>query len=59
MLNMLLVYGYDSKLSDVQHGFRPGRGTLSAWKVLLERVLPARNIYEYDLKAFFDRVRVD
>ena len=41
-----------------QHGFRPKVGTLTAWKVVLQKVIKARYIYEFDLKGFFDSVPV-
>jgi hypothetical protein len=46
-------------LSPEQHGFRPGRGTMSAWKVILSEVIHAKDIYEFDLKKFFDSVSLD
>lgn len=39
-----------------QHGFVPGRGTLTAWRVVLKEVVRARYVYEFDLRAFFDTV---
>lgn len=61
MLNQLLVnFLLTRNLFPVsQHGFIPGRGTMTAWKELLERALGARDIYEFDLKSFFDSVRLD
>jgi hypothetical protein len=54
----LLAWRYDEKLNDSQHGFRPGRGTATAWAEIIAKVLPASNIYEYDLVKFFDRVSI-
>jgi len=58
MLNQLLVNYLDSRnmLHNSQHGFRPNRGTLSAWQVVLRDVLPCQDIYEFDLKNFFGLV---
>lgn len=40
-----------------QHGFIPGRGTLTAWKYMIENdLLEKRFIYECDLKNFFNEV---
>lgn len=39
-----------------QHGFVPGRGTLTAWRSLAKNVLPSRNIYEIDFKGFFPSI---
>lgn len=56
-LNMLLhplVIQID--LGNSQHGFRPGRGTLTAWKSVLKDVLPSADIYEFDLKQCFPSI---
>jgi len=42
-----------------QHGFRPGRGTGTAWKVILDKVIDSRDIFEFDLKGFFDTINLD
>lgn len=42
-----------------QHGYRPHRGTASAWKVILSEVIKARDIFEFDLKNFFNSVNLD
>lgn len=42
-----------------QHGFRPGRGTGTAWKEVLTKVVKARDIFEFDLKGFFDNICLD
>jgi retron-type reverse transcriptase len=39
-----------------QHGFLPGRGVITAWRDIFENVVDKDNIYEYDLKGFFDNV---
>jgi len=49
---------YDRVMPDFQHGFRPGRGTKTAWSLVLDQVVKAKYIYEFDIKAFFDRVDV-
>lgn len=61
MVNQFLVNYLDSRgyLSPEQHGFRPNRGTMSAWKVILSEVIHAKDIYEFDLKKFFDSVSLD
>jgi hypothetical protein len=43
-------------LSPHQHGFRPQMGVLTAWKQILRDVVPKKNIYEFDLRGFFDNV---
>lgn len=49
---------YNGLIPDWQHGFRPHKGTLTAWGVVLTKVIKARYIYEFDLKGFFDSVPV-
>lgn len=46
-------------LDSSQHGFRPNRGTLTAWKDLLSKVDDYRNIFEFDLRKCFDNIRLD
>jgi len=45
-------------IPDWQHGFLPKRGTLTAWRKILETTIKAKYIYEFDLKGFFDNVNV-
>lgn len=40
-----------------QHGFVPGRGTLTAWQELSTK-LDHSHIYEFDLRKFFDSVNL-
>lgn len=56
MLNQFIVFRLDRTLHPAQHGFRPGRGTLTCWREILSRVIQHKNIYEYDLKQFFPSV---
>lgn len=39
----------------VQHGYLTGRGVISAWRRLL-LLVQQPNLYEFDLRGFFDRV---
>lgn len=43
------------KMYSWQHGGRSGRGLMTAWEQLIPR-LKAENIYEFDLKGFFDNI---
>lgn len=45
-----------NNIPDNQHGSIPGRGTKTAWEHIIEKVLDAPDIFEFDLKKFFDRV---
>jgi len=42
-----------------QHGFTPHRGTKSAWHQIHTEVLQSRDIYEFDLRKFFDTLNLD
>jgi hypothetical protein len=42
-----------------QHGFQHGRGTTTAWEQIHSEVKSSANIYEYDLKKFFDTINLD
>ena len=42
-----------------QHGFVPGKGTVSAWQEVLTKVIPVKYIYEVDFKEFYDRINLD
>lgn len=58
-LNMLLhplVIAHP--LPEFQHGFKPGKGTLTAWISMFKDVLPSRNIYEGDLRQCFPSVNL-
>jgi len=53
LLHPLVIY---IPIGSSQHGFRPGRGTLTAWKDLLIKVRPSPHIYEFDLKQCFPSI---
>ena len=63
-INMWLSYIYmmvDGKFPDWQHGFYPKRGVLTCWKQvksLLEEN-GINNVYEFDLKGYFNNVNLD
>lgn len=58
-LNMILLVWLSTYQHPSQHGFIPGKGTDTAWKQIISEVLPAKYIYEIDLREFFDRVNLD
>ena len=45
-------------ISSSQHGFLSGRGTMTAWQDIIDHVLNSRNIWEYDMKKFFDSINI-
>jgi len=54
MLEHVLVLSV--RLNESQHGFRPNRGTLTAWKDVFTEVLDSPNIYEIDLRQCFPSI---
>jgi len=44
-LNQFLVCRLNDRILSSQHGFRPGLGTLTAWKEILSKVKDARYVY--------------
>lgn len=42
-----------------QHAYMPKRGVITAWKDIINNVLEAPDIYEFDLKQFFPNVKTD
>ena len=57
--NLLSIYISGQVLINPnQHGFQPGKGTLTAWKQIISEVIEAENIWEFDLVKFFDEIHV-
>jgi hypothetical protein len=57
--NLLSIYISGQVLINPnQHGFQPGKGTLTAWKQIISEVIEAENIWEFDLVKFFDEIKV-
>jgi len=54
MLLLPLTHFYE--ISNNQHGFVPRRGTLTAWKELLTKIITSRNILEIDFQGFFPTI---
>jgi len=59
LLTFFIVTAFDPLLPEWQHAYRPGKGTLSAWDEILRNVPKAKFVWEFDIKGFFDNVRVD
>jgi len=52
-----LTYYVMNELSPNQHGFLPTRGTLSAWKAMIEnKLIEKKWIYEYDFTNYFGSI---
>lgn len=56
LINNFMVYRLKEKISKSQHGFVPGRGTMTAWEQILKEVVDAKDIYEIDLKNAFNSI---
>jgi len=58
-LNMLLhVLVIACPIGETQHGFVPGRGTMTAWKEILTKTIKSENIFEIDLKQCFPSINL-
>lgn len=57
MMNNIITHIRTKSEKDIQHAYIPGRGVITAWQELV-KALEVPNIYEYDLKSFFDEVSV-
>jgi len=55
--NFLYIYVKDQFL-DSQHGFLPGKGSLTAWQDLLGKIEKYPYIYEFDLKQCFPTINI-
>lgn len=58
MLNNFLVIFVSPHQPRNQHGFWPGRGTLTAYRTILSEVISSRDIVEFDLQSFFEKVKL-
>jgi hypothetical protein len=58
MINNMLVLWFSPEMLPCQHAYIPGRGTITAWRDIVKNVIKSENIYETDLKGFFDNISV-
>lgn len=58
MLNCVITEALIDRIHPSQHAYIPGRGTLSAWRDVIENIIDKRNIYETDIKGFFDNIKL-
>lgn len=49
----------ESLISDRQHGYRPNKSTRTAWDQVWENISPTSQVYEFDLKSFFNKINMD
>jgi hypothetical protein len=57
LVNNFLYIFLEDKFLPSQHGFIPGKGTLTAWKEVMT-IQKAKYIFEYDLEKYFDSVNI-
>lgn len=58
--NCILEWFYEPHFGDEQHAYRPGKGSGTAWRsIIKKKILASPYVYEYDLKGFFDNVKVE
>lgn len=53
-----ISFSVDGKRTPSQFGFRPDRSIAMAWLSILREVIPSETIFEYDLKSFFNSIRL-
>lgn len=58
LVNGFLVEILRSSLLNSQHAYIPKKGTMTAWREVIEKVQKYKFIYETDLKGFFNEVSV-
>lgn len=46
----------EGKITERQHGFQPGKGTLTAWKDLIPKIEKYKYVSEIDLKGCFPNI---
>lgn len=56
MWNFMLHFFLKDKINASQHGHRPGRGSVTCWREILDNVNKHRYIYEFDYKKFHDLI---
>lgn len=55
MLSNFITYFVSTKISHSQHGFLPGKGTLTCWaEILNKKVMDYPYVREWDFKSYFD-----
>jgi len=56
MYTLILQLAINPWIDSNQHAYVPGRGVLTAWQQIVTLLTKGRDIYEFDLKGFFDKV---
>lgn len=58
LINGFFVEILKNKLLPSQHAYTPIKGTMSAWREVITKIQKYKNVYETDLKGFFNEVSV-
>jgi hypothetical protein len=58
LLNGMLTIFLSKQIPKTQHGFWPGRSTVTAWRQIINEALDAPDIFEFDLKNFFPSINI-
>ena len=56
MLNHFVGVWINRRINESQHGHRPGKGSVTCWKEILDSIDHYEYIYEFDFKKFHDRI---
>lgn len=56
MWNFALHFYLKDRINASQHGHRPGRGSVTCWKEILDKVYKYKHVYEFDYKKFHDLI---
>jgi len=56
MVNWIIYEISERTLPDWQHGYRIGKGVITAWKDIIKKLETSPYVYEFDLKACFNRI---
>ena len=57
MLNNFMFQFVKKQILPSQHGFVKGRGTMTAWREIMNKVIQSNYIFECDLKQFFPSIK--
>jgi hypothetical protein len=58
MWNGFLVLFLEEELKQFNHAYTPNVGTMTCLREWVNKVLPSKYIYEFDLKGFFNNVKI-
>lgn len=59
MINDILYMIIEPCIDQSQTGFRPHMSYEDAWKIIIQRIKAGKKMYEFDLKACFNRISID